>query len=198
MEGLYLGFGGRRSRRVRILEALSVVPRCHVADERCMRAASAADFKQEADRLSRLLIPNAVMQYAVRDMEGLSIDQAALARRRDRLTATLINAGCEVLPPEGTLNLWSKWSEGDAERVWNRPRRSRRVRPAGATGRAATVPVPSQGRRASHSFSPHGVSPCSAPGGIRMIFGCPGRTVLDHVPPEAYHTGDPCSRQTSP
>jgi aspartate aminotransferase len=85
-----------------------------------MRAASAADFKQEADRLSRLLIPNAVMQYAVRDMEGLSIDQAALARRRDRLTATLTNAGCEVLPPEGTFYLWSKWPEGDAERVWNR------------------------------------------------------------------------------
>ena len=31
--------------------------------------------------------PNAVMQYAVPDLETLSIDQAALARRRDRLMA---------------------------------------------------------------------------------------------------------------
>jgi aspartate aminotransferase len=64
--------------------------------------------------------PNAVMQYAVRDLDGLSIDQAALARRRDRLTATLTNAGCEVLSPEGTFYLWSKWPKGDAERIWNR------------------------------------------------------------------------------
>src|SRR4030095_10524919 len=33
--------------------------------------------------------PNAVMQYAVPDLDGLSIDQAALARRRDRLMHTL-------------------------------------------------------------------------------------------------------------
>jgi aspartate aminotransferase len=60
------------------------------------------------------------MQYAVRDLDGLSIDQAALARRRDRLTATLTNAGCEVLRPEGTFYLWSKWPNGDPERIWNR------------------------------------------------------------------------------
>jgi aspartate aminotransferase len=64
--------------------------------------------------------PNAVMQYAVRDLEGLSIDQAALARRRDRLATTLADAGCEVLPPEGTFYLWSKWPKGDPERIWNR------------------------------------------------------------------------------
>jgi aspartate aminotransferase len=62
-----------------------------------------------------------VMQYAVRDLEGLSIDQAALARRRDRLTATLANAGYEVLRPEGTFYLWGKWPNGgDPERIWNR------------------------------------------------------------------------------
>jgi aspartate aminotransferase len=64
--------------------------------------------------------PNAVMQYAVRDLEGLSIDQAALARRRDRLATTLADAGCEVLPPEGTFYLWSKWPKGDPARIWNR------------------------------------------------------------------------------
>ena len=49
--------------------------------------------------------PNAVMQYAVPDLEGLSIDQAALARRRDRLMARAARgrvrgpaAGRDVLP----------------------------------------------------------------------------------------------------
>jgi len=63
--------------------------------------------------------PNAVMQYAVEDLEHLSIDQAALARRRDRLNATLTAAGFEVLPPEGTFYLWSKWPPGDPERYWS-------------------------------------------------------------------------------
>lgn len=63
--------------------------------------------------------PNAVMQYAVPDLEDLSIDQAALARRRDRLTETLIDAGFDVLQPEGTFYLWSQWPAGDPERHWN-------------------------------------------------------------------------------
>jgi aspartate aminotransferase len=63
--------------------------------------------------------PNAVMQYAVEDLERLSIDQAALARRRDRLTATLTGAGFDVLPPEGTFYLWSKWPAGDPEQYWS-------------------------------------------------------------------------------
>jgi aspartate aminotransferase len=62
--------------------------------------------------------PNAVMQYALADLEALSIDQAALARRRDRLTAVLTDAGFEVLPPEGTFYLWSKWPVGDPEQHW--------------------------------------------------------------------------------
>src|SRR5205823_2880689 len=52
--------------------------------------------------------PNAVMQYAVPDLETLSIDRTALARRRDRLIATLAGAGYDVLPPDGTFYLWSK------------------------------------------------------------------------------------------
>jgi aspartate aminotransferase len=53
--------------------------------------------------------PSAVMQYAVPDLEALSLDQQALARRRDRLVATLSAAGYDVLLPEGTFYLWSKW-----------------------------------------------------------------------------------------
>jgi aspartate aminotransferase len=53
--------------------------------------------------------PSALMQHALPDLEALSIDQQALARRRDRLSTTLAAAGYEVLPPEGTFYLWSKW-----------------------------------------------------------------------------------------
>jgi aspartate aminotransferase len=63
--------------------------------------------------------PNAVMQYALPDLEDLSIDFAALARRRDHLTGTLTRAGFDVLPPEGTFYLWCKWPAGDSDRHWN-------------------------------------------------------------------------------
>jgi aspartate aminotransferase len=64
--------------------------------------------------------PNAVMQYAVPDLETLSIDIAALTRRRDRLVKALSDIGASVLMPEGTFYLWSKWPKGDPERHWNR------------------------------------------------------------------------------
>lgn len=63
--------------------------------------------------------PNAVMQYAVADLEALSIDQSALASRRDMMMTALSNSGCEVLPPEGTFYLWCRWPEGDHETQWN-------------------------------------------------------------------------------
>jgi aspartate aminotransferase len=63
--------------------------------------------------------PNAVMQYAVPDLENLSIDQAALTRRRDSLMGMLREYGFETLPPEGTFYLWCKWPEGNPEQHWN-------------------------------------------------------------------------------
>jgi aspartate aminotransferase len=63
--------------------------------------------------------PNAVMQYAVPDLETLSIDQTALARRRDQLLSVLGEGGYEVLPPEGTFYLWTKWPAGDPAELWN-------------------------------------------------------------------------------
>ena len=63
--------------------------------------------------------PNAVMQYSVPQLESLSIDVAALARRRDALTAALTKAGHGVLPPEGTFYLWVRWAGRDPERLWN-------------------------------------------------------------------------------
>ncbi|MBK8907515.1 MAG: aminotransferase class I/II-fold pyridoxal phosphate-dependent enzyme [Rhodospirillales bacterium] len=62
--------------------------------------------------------PNAVMQYAIPDLESLSIDQAALARRRDRFMDVLPAAGFEVVPPEGTFYLFCRWPEGDPDAHW--------------------------------------------------------------------------------
>ena len=63
--------------------------------------------------------PNAVMQQAVPQLDRLSIDVQALARRRDALSEVLTKAGHAVLPPEGTFYLWVKWSSDDPERQWN-------------------------------------------------------------------------------
>jgi aspartate aminotransferase len=63
--------------------------------------------------------PNAIMQYAVPQLDRLSIDVQALSRRRDLLTDVLTKAGHTVLPPEGTFYLWVKWPGGDPERLWN-------------------------------------------------------------------------------
>ena len=48
-------------------------------------------------------IPNATLQRAVVDLETLSIDIAALERRRDRMAAALTECGYELLVPEATF-----------------------------------------------------------------------------------------------
>jgi aspartate aminotransferase len=47
--------------------------------------------------------PNALMQYAMRDLEQASIDVAALQRRRDRIVSALGEMGYEIVNPEGTF-----------------------------------------------------------------------------------------------
>jgi aspartate aminotransferase len=64
--------------------------------------------------------PNAIMQYAVPDLDNLSIDVGALTKKRDRLSVALGQAGCQVLRPDGTFYMWSRWPEGDPEDHWNR------------------------------------------------------------------------------
>src|SRR5690606_8221936 len=63
--------------------------------------------------------PNAVMQYALPQLEGLFIDVPALTRRRDALSEALRRAGHSVLTPEGTFYLWARWRGGDADGQWN-------------------------------------------------------------------------------
>ena len=93
---------------------LAISPLMAEAERRALR-----DSVVAAQMALGWCFPNAVMQYAVPDLEGLSIDQAALARRRDRLMGALREAGYEALPPEGTFYLWCEWPEGDPERLWD-------------------------------------------------------------------------------
>jgi len=52
--------------------------------------------------------PNALLQHALPDLEGLSIDIAHLQRKRDRLTAALRAMGYWVNLPEGTFYLLAR------------------------------------------------------------------------------------------
>ena len=54
---------------------------------------------------SGLIMPDAVMQYALPDIDGLLIDVAALERRRDRMVAELREQGYELHIPEATFYL---------------------------------------------------------------------------------------------
>jgi aspartate aminotransferase len=59
------------------------------------------------------LFPNAVLQYAIGDLERLSIDLADLERKRDRVVGELRAAGYELRAPEGTFYLWVRSPEAD-------------------------------------------------------------------------------------
>jgi aspartate aminotransferase len=63
--------------------------------------------------------PNAVMQYALPDLERLSIDMQALSAKRARMTTTLERAGYHVLRPEGTFYLFCKYPGGQSQQVWD-------------------------------------------------------------------------------
>jgi aspartate aminotransferase len=52
--------------------------------------------------------PNALMQHALEDLEKLSIDVAALERRRDRLVPALREMGYEATMPDGTFYVMAR------------------------------------------------------------------------------------------
>ena len=52
--------------------------------------------------------PNALLQHAIEDLDKLSIDVAALQRRRDRLVPALRELGYETTFPEGTFYVMAK------------------------------------------------------------------------------------------
>ncbi len=57
--------------------------------------------------------PNALLQHSIRDLEGLSVDIAALQARRDRMVPALREMGYEVTRPEGTFYLMVKSPDPD-------------------------------------------------------------------------------------
>jgi aspartate aminotransferase len=60
--------------------------------------------------------PNALLQHALGDLDGISIDVTHLQRKRDRLYSALTAIGYEVLLPEGTFYMLvrSPWQEDQA------------------------------------------------------------------------------------
>lgn len=94
---------------------LAVSPHMPVDDRRALRGATFA-----AQMALGWAFASALMQHAVPSLEELSIDQAALLGRRDRLLAALTDAGFRPVAPEGTFYLFSRWPEGDQEALWNR------------------------------------------------------------------------------
>lgn len=58
--------------------------------------------------------PDAIAQYAVADLESVSIDVPAFQRKRDRLHGALTQWGYEMTRPAGTFYLWGKAPGGDA------------------------------------------------------------------------------------
>jgi aspartate aminotransferase len=52
--------------------------------------------------------PNALLQHAIEDLDGLSIDVGVLERRRDRVVRDLRGMGYETTNPEGTFYVMAK------------------------------------------------------------------------------------------
>jgi len=52
--------------------------------------------------------PNALLQHAIEDLEELSIDVAAMQRRRDRLVGALRQIGYETTMPEGSFYVMAR------------------------------------------------------------------------------------------
>lgn len=62
---------------------------------------------------SGLAMPDAVMQYALPDIDGLCIDVAAIQRRRDRMVAELQKQGYQLHVPQATFYLLPQAPRGD-------------------------------------------------------------------------------------
>ncbi len=58
--------------------------------------------------------PDALSQYAVADLETVSIDISAFQLKRDRMHGALTQWGYNLTKPAGTFYLWGKAPEGDA------------------------------------------------------------------------------------
>jgi aspartate aminotransferase len=64
--------------------------------------------------------PNALLQHAIGDLEGLSIDIEAMQRRRDRLVPALREMGYETTMPEGTFYVMVRSPDPDDQAFCSR------------------------------------------------------------------------------
>jgi aspartate aminotransferase len=85
-------------------------------------AAMSPDFPDREAMAYRLMVqqlasgwgfPNALLQHAISDLEGLSVDIPALQARRDRMMPALEALGYEVTRPEGTFYLMARSPDPD-------------------------------------------------------------------------------------
>lgn len=88
---------------------LAASPLMPAADRAALRAAT---FPVAASL--GWVFPEAVMQYSVPALEGLSIDVAELQAKRDLLHGALTGWGYDLVRPEGTFYLWGAAPGGDA------------------------------------------------------------------------------------
>jgi aspartate aminotransferase len=101
--------------------------------------------------------PNALLQHAISDLEGLSIDIGALQARRDRMVPALREMGYEVTNPEGTFYLMVRSPDPDDLAFLHAPRRRGSAGPAGCDrGEPWLVPDLTHGeRRDGRNGDPH-------------------------------------------
>jgi aspartate aminotransferase len=69
-------------------------------------------------------VPDAPLIYAIPDLEAVSLDMAALTRRRDRMLDALAQWGYVMTRPEGTFYLWGHAPRGDSAAFSNRLQKS--------------------------------------------------------------------------
>ncbi len=69
-------------------------------------------------------VPDAPLIYALPDLERVSLDTAALARRRDRMLGALTQWGYDLTRPEGTFYLWGHAPGGDSSAFASRLQKS--------------------------------------------------------------------------
>jgi aspartate aminotransferase len=58
--------------------------------------------------------PDNVMQFALPDLDAVSLDMAALVAKRDRMCDALTQGGYRLTRPEGTFYIWAEAPGGDA------------------------------------------------------------------------------------
>ena len=82
-----------------------------------MPAEARATLRTTAEKTqlsSGCAFPDSILQYAVKDLETVSIDVPAYQRKRDRLYDALTQWGYAMTRPAGAFYLWGKAPGGDA------------------------------------------------------------------------------------